>query len=195
VRVLEDGKRRIERGDHSGTIADVDDELLGTLFDAGRTPVVTVPMLGVDGAGSESAAVDDADAELLAVNADADRAAAAVAGALGADLVVLTDVAGVYRDPDDASTRIESVATAEDWAALEAAAEGFMTKKVMAAEEALEGGAASVAVANANADAPVTSALDGDATTMLPGALEPGDDADSGGEDDETAIDAEVSAE
>jgi len=202
VRVEEDGQKKIRRGDHSGKIADVDADLLEALFDAGRTPVVTVPMLGVDGAASVDGAVaseaqsasdgraGDAretsdDAAVVPVNADADRAAAAIAGALDADLVVLTDVAGVYADPDDESTRIDRVATPDGWRDLEAAAEGFMTKKVMAAEEALDGGAASVAVASANADAPVRSALDGDATTLLPGALEP----------DEHAADAEVSAQ
>ncbi|WP_227134246.1 acetylglutamate/acetylaminoadipate kinase [Halorubellus salinus] len=168
VRVQEDGKKKIRRGDHSGTIKQVNADLLETLLAGGYTPVATVPMAGKDGD------------VWLPVNADADRAAAAIAGALGADLVVLTDVAGVYADPDDASTRIDAVATADDWAALEDAAEGFMTKKVMAAREALEGGAASVAVATANADAPVTSALDGDATTILPSALElEADDADA----------------
>ncbi|NHN43334.1 acetylglutamate/acetylaminoadipate kinase [Halorubellus sp. JP-L1] len=179
VRVLEDGKKKIKRGDHSGKIESVDAALLEALFDAGRTPVVTVPMLGVDGAASVDDAVADDGAELVPVNADADRAAAAIAGTLGAELVVLTDVAGVYADPEDASTRIDRVVTPEGWNDLQSAAEGFMTKKVMAAEEALDGGAASVAVASANADAPVTSALDGDATTILPGALQSGDDSEA----------------
>ncbi|MFC6952680.1 acetylglutamate/acetylaminoadipate kinase [Halorubellus litoreus] len=195
VRVQEDGKKKIRRGDHSGTIKQVNADLLETLLAGGYTPVATVPMAGKDGdrearSASDSASGDDEEprAKWLPVNADADRAAAAIAGALGADLVVLTDVSGVYADPDDASTRIDEVATPEDWSDLEDAAEGFMTKKVMAAEEALEGGAASVAVATANADAPVTSALDGDATTILPSALQSDDTA----EDD---ADAEVSAQ
>jgi acetylglutamate/LysW-gamma-L-alpha-aminoadipate kinase len=167
VRVQEDGKKKIRRGDHSGTIEQVNADLLETLLAGGYTPVATVPMAGKDGD------------EWLPVNADADRAAAAIAGALGADLVVLTDVAGVYADPDDASTRIDAVATTDEWGDLESAAEGFMTKKVMAAREALEGGAASVAVATANADAPVTSALDGDATTILPSALQSTEDAET----------------
>jgi hypothetical protein len=110
-------------------------------------------------------------AQWLPVNADADRAAAAVAAALDAELVVLTDVDGVYADPDDPETRIGTVTTGAEWETLQSAAEGFMTRKVMAAEEALDGGAASVAIASANADAPVTSALDGDATTIAPTAL------------------------
>jgi acetylglutamate/LysW-gamma-L-alpha-aminoadipate kinase len=191
VRVHEDGKRKIRRGDHSGTIETVDDALLTALFDAGRTPVVTVPMLGVDGAASVDAAVEsDAatetdDAEVLPVNADADRAAAAIAGVLAADLVVLTDVDGVYADPDDPSTRIDTVTTDAEWETLQSAAEGFMTRKVMAAEEALAGGAASVAIASANADAPVSSALAGDATTIAPTSVS--------SESDESS--SEVSAE
>jgi acetylglutamate/LysW-gamma-L-alpha-aminoadipate kinase len=106
------------------------------------------------------------------VNTDADRAAAAVAGALGARLVVLTDVAGVYADPDDESTLIESVTTPAEWAELEAAGEGFMTKKLMAAKEALTGGASEVVVADANVRDPIVAALDGGGTHVSPEAVE-----------------------
>jgi [amino group carrier protein]-L-2-aminoadipate 6-kinase len=160
VRAKVDGKKKILRGDHSGTIESVNTDLLETLLDGGYTPVVSVPVLGAEKEGGYTA-----------VNADADRAAAAIAGALGADLVVLTDVSGIYEDPDDESTKIDSASTPEEFEAVKEAAEGFMTKKVMAAEEALEGGAASVIVATANADGPITSALAGEGTTLEPGVL------------------------
>ncbi|SEW24719.1 acetylglutamate/acetylaminoadipate kinase [Natrinema salifodinae] len=160
VRVKEDGKKKIKRGDHSGTIESVNADLLETVLAGGYTPVVSVPVLGREKEGGYTA-----------VNADADRAAAAIAGALGADLVVLTDVSGIYEDPDDESTKIESASTPAEFESVKDAAEGFMTKKVMAAEEALEGGAASVTVATANADAPITSALAGEGTTLEPGVL------------------------
>jgi acetylglutamate/LysW-gamma-L-alpha-aminoadipate kinase len=156
VRVVENGKKKIRRGDHSGTITAVNTDLLETLLDDGYTPVVSVPMLADDG---------------VAVNADADRSAAAVAGALGADLVVLTDVAGVYADPDDPATRIDRVTTADELEGAKNAAEGFMTRKVMAAIEALEGGATSVTVADANVEDPVLAALDGHGTTFTPEAI------------------------
>ncbi|MFC7234856.1 acetylglutamate/acetylaminoadipate kinase [Halosegnis marinus] len=156
VRVVEDGKRKIRRGDHSGTIESVNADLLETLLAAGHTPVASPPMLADDG---------------VAVNTDADRAAAAVAGALGATLVVLTDVEGVYADPDDPATRIASVATPEEYEALTEAAEGFMTRKVMAVTEALEAGATEAVVASANADSPIVAALDGGGTHVLPGAI------------------------
>jgi acetylglutamate/LysW-gamma-L-alpha-aminoadipate kinase len=157
VRVVEDGRKKIKRGDHSGKLERVNAELLETLLGDGYTPVVGPPMLADDG---------------VAVNTDADRAAAAVAGALGATLVVLTDVAGVYADPDDPSTLIESVTTPAEYDALTDAAEGFMTKKVMAATEALERGAPEVVVADANADAPVTAALGESGTHIHASALE-----------------------
>ncbi|AXR83529.1 acetylglutamate/acetylaminoadipate kinase [Natrarchaeobaculum sulfurireducens] len=160
VRVKEDGKKKIKRGDHSGKIESVNAELLETLLSGGYTPVASVPMLGAEKDGGYTA-----------VNADADRAAAAIAGALRADLVLLTDVSGIYEDPDDESTRIDSASTPEAFESVKQAAEGFMTKKVMAAEEALDGGAASVVVATANADEPISGALSGEGTTLEPGVL------------------------
>ncbi len=162
VRVVEDGKKKIKRGDHSGKITDVNADLLETLLAEGYTPVVGVPMLADDS---------------VPVNADADRSAAAVAAALGASLVVLTDVEGVYEDPDDESTLIGSAETPADLARVEAAAEGFMTKKVMAAKEALSGGAREVIVSDANLEDPILAALDGQGTRFTPGALaEAGDE-------------------
>lgn len=156
VRVVEDGKKKIRRGDHSGKIESVNGDLLETLLDSGYTPVVSVPMLADDG---------------VAVNADADRAAAAVAGALGASLVVLTDVSGVYEDPDDPETLIASAETPADLEKVEEAAKGFMTKKVMAAKEALSGGASDVVVSDANRNDPILAALSGHGTRFTPDAL------------------------
>jgi len=168
VRVVEDGTKKIRRGDHSGRIESVNADLLETLLDAGHTPVTSPPMLAGDGADSQSAD----SRRWVAVNTDADRASAAVAAALGATLVSLTDVDGVYADPDDPATLVERVETPADYDRLTAAAEGFMERKVMAATEALEGGASEVVVANANADNPVRAALEGDGTHVTPGALE-----------------------
>lgn len=163
IRVVEDGKKKIRRGDFSGTIEEVNADLLTTLLDSGYVPVVTVPML--------------AD-ESTPVNADADRAAAALAGALSARLVSLTDVPGVLEDPDDEETLIERARTDAELAALEDAASGFMTRKVMAAVEALDAGATRVIVADANVEHPITAALDGGGTHVTPGAIGCEDAAD-----------------
>jgi acetylglutamate/LysW-gamma-L-alpha-aminoadipate kinase len=166
VRVVEDGTRKIRRGDHSGTIKQVNANLLEGLLADGYTPVVSPPMSGKD------------DDEWLPVNTDADRTAAAIAGALDARLVLLTDVAGIYEDPDDPATVIESVDSPADWERLEAAADGFMGRKVMAAEEALTGGASEVVVADANATEPILSAIDGDGTHIQASALAGAEEAD-----------------
>jgi len=174
VKVLEDGRKKIQRGDHSGKIEAVNDDLLNTLLAGSYVPVVTVPMLAEEsrgasktgrGGGGETAGA------YTPVNADADRAAAAIAAALGGELVVLTDVAGVYEEPDDSDSLIENIGTPAELDAAEEAAEGFMTKKVMAAVEALEGGAASVTVADANNRDPITAARTGHGTTFEPGAV------------------------
>jgi len=169
VRVVEDGTKKIRRGDHSGTIKQVNGDLLESLLGEGYTPVAAPPMAGED---SEAQSASDANGdsreqndprdggEIIPVNTDADRSAAAIAAELDATLVLLTDVAGVYEDPDDPATLIESVETPEDWTQLEAAAEGFMSRKIMAAEEALSGGSPEVVVADANGDEPILSALD-----------------------------------
>jgi len=170
VRVREDGKRKIRRGDHSGTIKRVNAALLETLLADGYTPVASPPMAGKDGEA------------VVPVNTDADRSAAHVAGALDATLVLLTDVEGIYADPDDPDTLIESVETPAEWADLEAAAEGFMERKVMAVEEAIDGGADEVVVADANADRPVLSALDGGGTHVFASALDGEANGDGDGE-------------
>jgi acetylglutamate/LysW-gamma-L-alpha-aminoadipate kinase len=175
IRVVEDGKKKIRRGEHSGRIESVNADLLSGLLADGYTPVVSPPMEGKEGDGG-----------VTPVNTDADRAAAAVAGALGADLVLLTDVAGVYADPDDPDTLIESAATPDELAAVEDAAEGFMGKKVMAAEEALSGGSGRVVIADANVRDPIVAALGGAGTTVERSALgddADGDDADGDGDD------------
>jgi acetylglutamate/LysW-gamma-L-alpha-aminoadipate kinase len=156
VRVVEDGRKKIRRGDHSGRIERVNESLLNALLDAAYTPVTGPPMLADDG---------------TPVNTDADRVAAAIAGVLSATLVVLTDVPGVLADASDESSVIEEVGTPAEMVELETAASGFMTRKVMAAKEALERGTSAVIVADGTAETPVVSALDGAGTHVFPEAL------------------------
>ena len=180
VRVVEDGKKKIRRGEHSGRIESVNADLLDGLLADGYTPVCSPPMAG-----------EESDGTFTPVNTDADRAAAAVAGALGAELVLLTDVAGVYADPDDPGTLIESAATPAEFEAVKSAAEGFMGKKVMAAREALTEGAPRVIVADANVENPIVSALDGTGTTIERAAVvedgASGADGENGADEDAEA--------
>lgn len=157
VRVEENGKQKIRRGDHAGRIDAVNDGLLTLVVDAGYVPVVSPPIFAEDGE---------------AVNCDADRVAARIAGALDAMLVLLTDVPGVLSDRQDSSTVIEEVTTPAAFEALESAAEGFMTRKVMAGREAIESGAESVIVGDASTDTPLVAALDGAGTHIHAEAVE-----------------------
>ncbi|MWV63533.1 acetylglutamate/acetylaminoadipate kinase [Halorubrum sp. JWXQ-INN 858] len=179
VRVIEGGKKKIKRGEHSGRIESVNADLLGSLLADGYTPVASPPMAGIE-----------SDGDVTPVNTDADRAAAAVAGALDADLVLLTDVAGVYADPEDPGTLIESASTPAGLEAVEDAAEGFMGKKVMAAREALSGGSARVVIADANVRDPIVAALGGSGTTITASALADGD-GDEGTDDTDTGTDTD----
>ncbi|MEF8781482.1 MAG: acetylglutamate/acetylaminoadipate kinase [Haloarculaceae archaeon] len=175
VRVVEDGTRKIRRGDHSGSLKEVNADLLETLLAEGYTPVVSPPMAGADErearSASDGSSGDEPRDVITPVNTDADRSAAAIAGALEATLVLLTDVPGILEDPDDRDTLIRDVETPGDWERMEAAAEGFMERKVMAIHEALAGGASEVVVADANIERPVATALEGDGTHVFPSAL------------------------
>src|SRR6056297_3164153 len=103
VRVVEDGKKKIRRGDHSGSLKEVNADLLETLLADGYTPVVSPPMAGAD------------DGDITPVNTDADRSAAAIAGEVDGTLILLTDVPGILEDPEDRDTLIREVETPEDW--------------------------------------------------------------------------------
>jgi [amino group carrier protein]-L-2-aminoadipate 6-kinase len=150
VKAMVDGKRVVLRGDHTGTVEEVNADLIRLLRSHGYAPVLTIPTW----AGA-------------AVNADADRAAAAVAGALGAEaLVILSNVPGLLRDPADPSTLVQRIPAAELEGVAEKYAQGRFKKKVLGAAEALQRGVPRVILASANAPAPLASALAGQGTVI-----------------------------
>jgi [amino group carrier protein]-L-2-aminoadipate 6-kinase len=150
-RAVIDGRTVRLLDDLSGTIEEVNTGLLRLLLDAGIIPVVGPPAVSREG-------------EVL--NVDADRAAASIAAALGAQsLVLLTNVPGLLRDPDQPSSLIPRVGRAELDGVLPLA-RGRMRKKVLAAREALEGGVASVVIAPSGVTTPVTQALAGHGTVI-----------------------------
>lgn len=124
IRAIEQGRTVIIRDDLSGSVDRVDADFLNLLLDSGRIPVLTPPAITDDG---------------IAINVDADRAAARTAAALGADeLLLLSNVRGVLRNPSDPTSLISRVNTAT-LDEVRAAAAGRMKNKVLAAEEALTG--------------------------------------------------------
>lgn len=128
VRSVANGRTVLLRDDHTGTVDEVNAELLRALLGMGYVPVVAPLALSTDGA---------------AMNVDGDRVAARIAGALGADeLVILTNVPGLLRDVADRGSVVAQASLEE----AERLAAGRMKKKVLAAREALDAGVAHVAI-------------------------------------------------
>lgn len=149
LKILEQGRTRLLRGDLSGRVTSVRPALLELLCESGYVPVVSPPVRG------------DGDSPL---NVDADRLAATLAGALDAEaLVLLTDAPGVLRDPDDPATLVPTATGHEE---LMPHARGRMKLKVVAAGEALARGVRTVAIADGRRVNPVQAALAGEGTML-----------------------------
>ncbi|MBX3318054.1 MAG: [LysW]-aminoadipate kinase [Phycisphaeraceae bacterium] len=163
IRAIEQGRTVIIRDDLSGTVDRVDADFLNLLLDTGRVPVLTPPAITDDG---------------IAINVDADRAAARTAAALEADeLLLLSNVPGVLRDPRDPGSLISRV-DATTIESARAAAAGRMKNKVLAAEEAMQGiggrPVPRVIIGSANGERPIASARAGAGTHFVGGALPAG---------------------
>ncbi|HEX2863258.1 MAG TPA: [LysW]-aminoadipate kinase [Deinococcales bacterium] len=151
VRAVENGKVRLLRGDHTGTVETVNVNLLATLLDAGYLPVLTPPAISTEG---------------VAINVDGDRAAAMLAVAFRAEaLLLLSNVPGLLaRFPDEASL-VPALSASRVLDGLDVA-EGRMKKKVLGAAEAVQGGVRRVVLGDARLENPVTAALAGRGTVI-----------------------------
>lgn len=151
IQSVENGKRKIIRDDYTGKINSVNGELLGLLLNAGYLPVISPVAVSEKGE---------------ALNVDADRAAAMVASALKAEtLILLTAVPGLMKDFPDESTIIRQLPQGQLAAAGEAA-QGRMKKKVLGAQEALQGGVGRVIIADGRIANPISNALGGSGTVI-----------------------------
>jgi acetylglutamate/LysW-gamma-L-alpha-aminoadipate kinase len=151
VQVIEDGKRKVIRDDFTGKVEQVNEMLLRTLLELGYLPVIAP--LAISPAGE-------------ALNVDADRAAAMIAAALQAEsLILLTAAPGLMRNFPDESSLIDSLSRQHLPQALEYA-QGRMKKKVLGAEEALQGGVKQVVIADGRVEDPISRALAGKGTVI-----------------------------
>jgi len=151
IQSVENGKRKIIRDDYTGKIETVNVDLLKMLLEAGYLPVIAPVAVSHKGE---------------ALNVDADRAAAMVASALKAEpLLLLTAVPGLMKTFPDESTLIRQLPQSQLSGALEAA-QGRMKKKVLGAEEALQGGVGQVIIADGRIEKPISSALSGHGTII-----------------------------
>lgn len=151
IRYLDQGRIKVLRGDNTGTVESVNVDLLRLLLGAGYLPVITIPIEAEDGG---------------ALNADADRVAASIAASMDADdLILLTNKPGLLKDIDDPSSLIRLVTRDTMDSAMDTA-QGRMKKKVLASQEARNGGVKRVIIANANVERPLTKALEGKGTLI-----------------------------
>ncbi len=145
------GRQRVVRDDYTGRIEQVNGPLLRLLLEAGYTPVIAPLALGE---------------ACERLNVDGDRAAAMVAGALQADtLVILSNVPGLLAKFPDESSLIRKLGRGEIDRAIDIAG-GRMKKKVLAAQEALEGGVHRIVLADSRRPAPIHAALEGEGTVI-----------------------------
>ena len=151
VQSIENGKRKIVRDDYTGKIEQVNAGLLELLLESGYLPVIAP--VAVSPAGE-------------ALNVDADRAAAMIAAALQADtLILLTAVPGLLRNFPDECTLIRQLPQNQLSMALEVA-QGRMKKKILGAQEALQGGVGRVIIADGRIESPISFALQGNGTII-----------------------------
>ena len=136
-----------------GDVKRVDSSALLQLIDQGIVPVVA-PISS------------DEDLE-TGLNVNADFAAAAIAASLGASsLIVMTDVAGIYRNWPNKDSLIETISALE----LESIKSGFaegMAPKVQAALDALSYGAKAVRIIDGKDPDSFASALAGRGGTLV----------------------------
>ncbi len=148
IRAVVKGRVRVIRDDHSGSITGVERQPLQQALDQALVPVLPPMAQSSDGL----------------LNVDGDRAAAAVAGALKAEtLVILSNVAGLYRRFPEPSSIVHDVPLAQIDRALNWA-QGRMKRKVLAAQEALSQGVERVIIADGRQPKPVSRALAGAGT-------------------------------
>lgn len=153
LRSVENGRRRILRGNYSGTVRDVQAGAVSRVWQAGGIPLL--PPLGLDPQSG------------LNLNIDGDRLAAATGAALEASMVIiLSNVPGLLRDPSDGESLVRE-GFLQAWDELEPLAEGNMKRKLLACREALEGGVPHVAIGDSRAESPLSRVIDGEGTQLL----------------------------
>ncbi|MFM9151012.1 MAG: acetylglutamate kinase [Candidatus Planktophila sp.] len=136
-----------------GAVTSVDCEKIIQALDSSEVPVI-----------SPVASDQNRDGSL---NINADLAAAAIAGALDAQsLIVMTDVAGIYRNWPDTDSLIDSISRDELFTIRDSFTEG-MAPKVAACIEAIDNGARAVRVINGRDPHAFAKALENTGGTLV----------------------------
>jgi acetylglutamate kinase len=151
-------QRKLVNGENAdlglvGEVVEVDPEAIGVLLEKGVTPVIS-PI--ANEIGSEAG-----------LNVNADIAAAAIAGALHADeLIIMTDVPGIYRNWPDTESMID-VITASELAEIKSSFAEGMAPKVQACLDAISAGASAVRIIDGKNPAAFADALAHNGGTLV----------------------------
>ena len=146
-----DGRTKVFRDDHAGTIRALDTRLIRLLLDNGYVPVLTPPALGEDA---------------TPINVDGDKLALEIATGLNAEaLLFFSDTPGLLADINDPSSLVPEINAATPSAAL-ASASGRMVVKVEAALGAIASGVGEVVFGDGRVERPISRALAGQGTVV-----------------------------
>ena len=136
-----------------GRITSVDADQIISLLDQGKVPVISPVASNEAGTGS--------------LNVNGDLVAAAIAGAVDAmALIVMTDVAGIYRNWPDRQSLISSITRDELFAIKDSFADG-MSPKVAACLEAIDTGARAVRIIDGRDPEAFALALENSGGTLV----------------------------
>jgi acetylglutamate kinase len=136
-----------------GRITAVDPNEIYSLLEQGKVPVISPVASNLEGTG--------------ALNVNGDLVAAAIAGALDATaLVVMTDVAGIYRNWPDRDSLISSISRDELFAIKNSFSDG-MSPKVAACIEAIDNGARAVRIIDGKDPEAFARALENTGGTLV----------------------------
>lgn len=146
-----DGKMKVLREDHAGSVDTFNPTLIQTLMTAGYVVLISPPGLSEGG---------------VPINFDGDKLALGLAEVMGADgLLFFSDTPGLLQDRYDEGTLIRGIDASDAETAL-AAAEGRMKVKVEQAIKAVEAGVGKVIFSDARVERPVSRALAGEGTVV-----------------------------
>jgi acetylglutamate kinase len=136
-----------------GRITTVDVVQIQSLLDQGKVPVISPVSSNADETG--------------ALNANGDLVAAAIAGALDAQaLIVMTDVAGIYRNWPNKDSLITSITRDDLYSIKDSFTEG-MAPKVAACLEAIDNGARAVRIIDGKDPLAFAMALENSGGTLV----------------------------
>ena len=136
-----------------GVIDSVDTSAIEIAIAAEQVPVISPVARNRSGTGG--------------LNVNADLAAAAIAGALDAEsLIIMTDVAGIYRSWPDTSSLISQI-TYEELDSLKSTFAEGMAPKVQACLDAIDSGASAVRIIDGTDPSAFAAALGNNGGTMV----------------------------